>query len=115
MGMINVDDRYLLIIEVTDEDQTLHSFEFERKNKKTGEIMRDELGAPVKGVMYSQTAVVRLGRQVMEIKITLQEGQPVYPVGFYLVHPKSYVVDDFGKLKFGFDLILIPVSEAKGK
>ncbi|EEC0439655.1 heavy metal transporter, partial [Salmonella enterica subsp. enterica] len=46
MGMINVDDRYLLIIEVTDEDQTLHSFEFERKNKKTGEIMRDELGAP---------------------------------------------------------------------
>ncbi|EKC2492425.1 heavy metal transporter [Salmonella enterica] len=115
MSMINVDDRYLLIIEVGEEDQIINTFEYDKKNKKTGEIMLDPLGAPVKGVMYSQTAVVKLGRQVMEIKVPLEEGQPVYPVGAYLVDPRSYNVSNFGNLEFGFGLILIPLSEAKSK
>lgn len=110
MAMINVDDRDLLIIEVGEEDLNINIFEYEKKNKKTGEIMRDELGAPLKGVMYSQTAIVKLGRQVMEIKISLDEGQPVYPVGAYLVHPKSYNVSNFGNLEFGFSLILVPLK-----
>ena len=115
MGMVNVDDRHLLIIEVGEEDLNINKFEYDKKNKKTGELILDPLGAPVKGVMYSQTAIVKLGRQVMEIKVPLEEGQPLYPVGAYLVHPSSYNVSNFGNLEFGFGLVLIPVSETKTK
>lgn len=115
MGMVNVDERHLLIIEITEEDLKLNKFEYDKKNKKTGEVITDSLGAPVKGVMYSQTAIVKLGRQVMEIKVPLEEGQPVYPVGSYLVHPSSYNVSNFGNLEFGFGLILFPLTEVKNK
>lgn len=48
MGMVNVDERYLVIIEIEETDLEINKFEFERKDKKTGEVLLDGNGEPKK-------------------------------------------------------------------
>ncbi|EGI15956.1 helix-destabilizing protein (Single-stranded DNA-binding protein)(GPV) [Escherichia coli M605] len=115
MAMINIDERYLVIIEFEEDDVRVDSFEYEKKDKKTGQVKVDSLGVPVKGVMCSQVGLVKLGRQLIECKVPLDEGQPPYAAGKYLIHPSSYAVGDFGSLEFAFKLILIPLSDSKIK
>ncbi|HBB7784141.1 TPA: G5P family DNA-binding protein [Escherichia coli] len=115
MAMINIDERYLVIIEFEEDDVRVDSFEYDKKDKKTGQVVLDPLGAPVKGVMYSQVGVVRLGRQVIECKVPLDEGQPPYSAGKYLIHPSSYSVGNFGSIEFAFKLILLPLIDSKIK
>ncbi|EDU9608717.1 heavy metal transporter [Salmonella enterica subsp. enterica] len=115
MAMINIDERYLVIVEFEENDVRVDSFEYDKKDKKTGQVVIDSLGAPVKGVMYSQIGLAKLGRQVIECKIPLEEGQPPYSAGKYLIHPSSYTVGNFGSLEFSFKLILFPLSDSKVK
>ncbi|WP_230042093.1 G5P family DNA-binding protein [Escherichia coli] len=115
MAFINIDERYLVIIEFEEDDVRVDSFEYEKKDKKTGQVVVDSLGSPVKRVMYSQVGVVKLGRQLIECKVSLDEGQPPYAAGKYLIHPSSYTVDNFGSIKFAFKLILFPLSDLKIK
>lgn len=115
MGMINIDERYVVIIEFEEDDVRVDSFEYDKKDKKTGNVIVDALGAPVKGVMYSQVGVVKLGRQVIECKIPLDEGQLPYSAGKYLIHPSSYNVGSFGSIEFAFKLVLFPLNDVKPK
>lgn len=115
MGMVNVDERYLVIIEIEETDLEINKFEFERKDKKTGEVLLDGNGEPKKGLMFSQKVLARLGRQSIEIKIPLEEGQPAYSVGQYLIHPSTFKVGQYGDLIFGRDFILFPLTEVKSK
>ncbi|EBR2769144.1 heavy metal transporter [Salmonella enterica] len=114
MAMINVDERYLVIIEFEEGDVCVDSFEYDKKDKK-GNVVVDSLGSPVKKVMYSQKGLVKLGRQLIECKIPLEEGQPPYSVGKYLIHPSSYTVGSFGSLEFSFNIVLFPLSDLKLK
>ncbi|HFH0500533.1 TPA: single-stranded DNA-binding protein, partial [Salmonella enterica subsp. enterica serovar Onderstepoort] len=94
-------------------DLVINEFEFERKDKKTGEILFDSNGEPKKGLMFSQKVLARLGRQAIEIKIPLEQGQPAYPVGQYLIHPSTFKVGQYGDLNVGRDFILFPLTEVK--
>ncbi|EFH5818105.1 TPA: heavy metal transporter [Escherichia coli] len=115
MAMINIDERYLVIIEFEEDDVRVDSFEYDKKDKKTGQVVVDSFGTPVKGVMYSQVGVVKLGRQVIECKVPLDEGQQPYSAGKYLIHPSSYSVGNFGSIEFAFKIILFPLIDSKIK
>ncbi|EEU3019727.1 TPA: heavy metal transporter [Escherichia coli] len=115
MAMINIDERYLIIIEFEENDVRVDSFEYDKKDKKTGQVVVDSNGSPVKGMMYSQLGLVKLGRQVIECKVPLDEGQPPYAAGKYLIHPSSYAVGSYGSLEFAFKLVLFPLNDSKIK
>ncbi|HAG9930954.1 TPA: heavy metal transporter [Escherichia coli] len=115
MAIINIDERYLVIIEFEEDDVRVDSFEYDKKDKKTGQLVLDSNGSPVKGVMYSQVGVVKLGRQVIECKVPLEEGQPPYSAGKYLIHPSSYTIGNFGSIEFAFKLVLFPLNDVRSK
>lgn len=114
MAYVNIDERYLIKVEIEPEQVEILSREYDKKNKKTDEIIIKD-GQPVKGIMYSQKGYIHLGKQVIECKLGMSEGQLPYPAGLYLLHPATIKVDGFGGLDFGFETILIPLSEVKAK
>lgn len=59
-------------------------------------------------VFRSQTGMVRLGREVREIEISLGDEQAAYSPGEYNVLDSSYEVDRYGRLGIG-RLALEPV------
>ncbi|ECT5253040.1 heavy metal transporter [Salmonella enterica subsp. enterica serovar Panama] len=109
MAYVSIDERYLIRVEIEDNQVEIIQREYQKKDKDTkkptGEI----------GMLYSQMGYIYLGKQVIECKLGMQKDQPPYPAGMYLLHPATLKVDGFGGLDFGFDTILIPISEAKAK
>ncbi|AXC65200.1 TPA: heavy metal transporter [Salmonella enterica] len=109
MAYVNIDERYLIRVEIEENQVEVIQREYKKKDKETkqpnGEI----------GILYSQMGYIYLGKQVIECKLGMSEGQLPYPAGMYLLHPATLKVDNFGGLDFGFDTILIPISEAKAK
>ncbi|EBM0642708.1 heavy metal transporter [Salmonella enterica] len=115
MAYVNIDERYVMRFEVEPNQVDIIPFEYQKKDKKTGELLYKD-GEPVKATMYSQKMYIYLGKQIIECKVGLKEGQPPYPAGMYVLELSSSVkVDGFGSVEFGFDTILVPYSEAKGK
>lgn len=63
--------------------------------------------------MNEQYAYAWLGGDYPElIKISLEDGQPAYPAGFYTVHLSSFKVGEFNRLQIN-RLVLIPMEEKK--
>lgn len=62
--------------------------------------------------IYEQTAYAYLGGKFpVEMKLSLDEGQPAYIAGLYSVHSNSYVVNNFGGLELKrFGLLLESIS-----
>ncbi len=56
-------------------------------------------GKPSRNI-YEQTAYAYLGGKFpVEMKLSLDEGQPPYEAGTYTLHSSSYVVNNFGSLE----------------
>nr|WP_086940024.1 single-stranded DNA-binding protein [Thaumasiovibrio occultus] len=59
--------------------------------------------------IYEQIAYAYLGGKFpVEMKISLQDGQPAYKAGLYTVHPSSFLVNNFGGLeikRFGMQIL----------
>ncbi|HHR9067863.1 TPA: single-stranded DNA-binding protein [Salmonella enterica subsp. enterica serovar Birkenhead] len=116
MAMVTVDERYLIRFEVEPNQVDIIPFQYKKKNKETKEYEYDKDGNIVMGTMYSQKAYIYLGKQIIECKIALQEGQPPYSVGMHVLDPSASIkIDNFGGFEFGFDIVLVPYSEAKAK
>lgn len=62
--------------------------------------------------IYEQIAYAYLGGKFpVQMKLSLEEGQPAYAVGTYTVHSSSYVVNNFGGLELKrFGLLLEPLE-----
>jgi len=62
--------------------------------------------------IYEQTAYAYLGGKFpVEMKLSLDEGQPAYVAGEYAVHSSSYVVNNFGGLELKrFGLLITPLD-----
>lgn len=62
--------------------------------------------------IYEQTAYAYLGGKFpVQMKLSLEEGQPPYAAGEYTVHSSSYVVNNFGGLELKrFGLLIIPLD-----
>ncbi|ECO1010155.1 heavy metal transporter [Salmonella enterica subsp. enterica serovar Newport] len=114
MAYVNIDESYLVKVEIEESQVLIVPFEYEKKDKKTGEVIYKN-GEPVTGTMYSQPAYIYLGKQIIECKLGMQKDSVPYAAGMYLLHPRSIVVGNFGSLAFGFNTILIPLSEVKTK
>ncbi len=61
---------------------------------------------------YEQTAYAYLGGKFpVEMKLSLEEGQPAYAAGEYTVHSSSYVINNFGGLELKrFGLLITPLD-----
>jgi len=55
-----------------------------------------------------QDAVARVGDEVRRVTIPVPEGAEGYPVGDYVLSPRSFFVDNYGKL--GVRVILEPTK-----
>lgn len=107
MSLITVDSRYLMIVEIEDIDVSIQIRDFYKKDDDgnlTNELDRR---------FYYQVALLRKGRQNIEVQIPLKEGQPPYPVGEYLYHPNSFSVNKYGKLEMAYEQIIVPLPEQK--
>ncbi|ENU2135120.1 single-stranded DNA-binding protein [Salmonella enterica] len=109
MAYVNIDERYLIRIEIEPDQVEVIDREYAKKDKLTKKPTGET------GMLYSQKAYIFLGRQIIECKLSMEKGQPPYPAGNYLLHPATLKVDGFGGLDLGFNTILIPLSEAKAK
>lgn len=59
--------------------------------------------------LYSQVAFAHLGgRFPVEFSLSLQEGQPYYTEGRYVLHSSSFKVGQYGRLEFERNMILVP-------
>ncbi len=66
--------------------------------------------------LYSQVAFAHLGgRFPVEFSLPLEEGQPAYSAGMYVLHASSFKVGQFGRLEFERNLLLIPQSDSASK
>ncbi|MDN3610039.1 G5P family DNA-binding protein [Vibrio ostreicida] len=62
--------------------------------------------------IYEQTAYAYLGGKFpVQMKLSLEEGQPPYAAGDYTVHSSSFVVNNFGGLELKrFGMIIEPLE-----
>ncbi|NOJ25721.1 single-stranded DNA-binding protein [Vibrio coralliilyticus] len=62
--------------------------------------------------IYEQTAYAYLGGKFpVEMKLSLDEGQPAYAAGNYTVHSSSYAVNNFGGLELKrFGMLISPLE-----
>ncbi|EGU40197.1 single-stranded DNA-binding protein, partial [Vibrio scophthalmi] len=89
-----------LIIEVFKENECIDKFEgISQKNNKPF-------------CMLSQIGYAHVGGKFpKEFKIRLQEGQPAYVAGKYVLSVNSLVVGMRGDLEIGREMILLPYDE----
>ncbi|MGO2474217.1 MAG: single-stranded DNA-binding protein [Vibrio litoralis] len=68
-------------------------------------------GKPPRNI-YEQTAYAYLGGKFpVQMKLSLDEGQPAYVAGTYSVHSSSYVVNNFGGLELKrYGLLIEPLE-----
>lgn len=60
-----------------------------------------------------QTAAIEKGEDFpVPFRIRLGDGQPPYPPGHYLVDSSSFEVGQYGDLKIGRRVMLVPVAPA---
>ncbi|QIA63314.1 hypothetical protein GT360_07215 [Vibrio astriarenae] len=62
--------------------------------------------------IYEQTAYAYLGGKFpVEMKLSLEEGQPAYVAGNYTIHSSSFVVNNFGGLELKrFGMLIEPLE-----
>ncbi|ELM6646146.1 G5P family DNA-binding protein [Vibrio vulnificus] len=84
----------------------------ENEALKTRTIQGKE-GKPSRTI-YEQIAYAYLGGKFpVEMKLSLEEGQPPYVAGIYTVHSSSYVVNNFGGLelkKYGLTIEAVEIE-----
>lgn len=68
-------------------------------------------GKPPRNI-YEQTAYAYLGGKFpVQMKLSLDEGQPPYVAGTYSVHSSSYLVNNFGGLELKkYGLLIEPLE-----
>ena len=90
----------MLKIEVFPENVNIQSRTIPGKDGKPGRTI------------YEQIAYAYLGGKFpVEMKLSLDEGQPVYVAGDYTVHSSSFVVNNYGGLELKrFGLIIEPLE-----
>lgn len=68
-------------------------------------------GKPARNI-YEQIAYVYLGGKFpVEMKLSIEEGQPPYASGDYTVHSSSFTVNNFGGLELKrFGLLIEPLE-----
>ncbi|MGO2498402.1 MAG: single-stranded DNA-binding protein [Vibrio litoralis] len=68
-------------------------------------------GKPPRNI-YEQTAYAYLGGKFpVQMKLSLDEGQPAYVAGTYSVHSSSYLVNNFGGLELKrYGLLIEPLE-----
>lgn len=88
-----------LIIEIFKENEVIDSRTLPA-NEKRGEL-----------TLYSQVAYAHLGGKFpVETSVSLEDGQPAYAAGKYLVHQSSFRVGQYDRLEFDRKLILVPLD-----
>lgn len=91
----------MLKIEVFPEDERIST-----------RVIQGKDGKPPRNI-YEQTAYAYLGGKFpVEMKLSLEEGQPPYATGTYTVHSSSYLVNNFGGLELKRYGLLIEPLEA---
>lgn len=89
-----------LLIEIFKENEVIDVFE--GISQKNGKPFR----------MLSQIGYAHVGGKFpKEFKIRLQDGQPYWPAGKYLLGMNSLVVGMRGDLEIGREMFLIPVNQ----
>uniref|UniRef100_A0AAU8B508 DNA-Binding protein G5P n=1 Tax=Dulem virus 57 TaxID=3145768 RepID=A0AAU8B508_9VIRU len=97
---VNVKEAYLLTVEI---------FETSRVKERSG--VSEKTGKPWN--IRTQEAYVNLGGMYpTSFNVRLEEGQPKYPAGRYLVHPGSFKVSEYGDLKVD-NVVLVSFEEIK--
>ena len=63
--------------------------------------------------IYEQTAYAYLGGKFpVEMKLSLQEGQPAYASGNYTIHSSSFIINTYGGLELKrFGLLIDPIDK----
>ncbi len=116
MAKITLDTRDLLtvVVEEGDDIVEINKFSYQEKDKKTGEYLFNNDGSKkmIENESRIQKMLLERGRERIEIVVPVNEGQPPYPVGRYLIHPSFFKVDDRGAINTAraWDLKFIPVD-----
>lgn len=90
----------MLKIEIFEEDERLITRTIPGKEGKSPRTI------------FEQRAYAYLGGKFpVEMKLSLDEGQPAYAAGIYTVHSSSYVVNNFGGLELKrFGMLISPLE-----
>ncbi|MCW8336369.1 single-stranded DNA-binding protein [Vibrio paucivorans] len=85
----------------------------ENENIQTRSIPSKD-GKPPRTI-YEQTAYAYLGGKFpVEMKLSLDEGQPAYVAGNYTVHSSSFTVNGYGSLELKrFGMLIEPLEAPK--
>ena len=84
---------------------------FPEDEKITTRAIPGKDGKPPRNI-YEQIAYAYLGGKFpVQMKLSLEEGQPAYVAGTYSVHSSSYLVNNFGGLELKrFGLLIEPLE-----
>ncbi|ENF2632182.1 TPA: heavy metal transporter [Escherichia coli] len=120
MAKITLDTRDLLIVVVEEGDDVIevNTFSYQEKDK-TGEPVFNDDGSKkmVERESRIQKMLLERGRERIEIVVPVNEGQPPYSVGRYLIHPSYFKVNERGVINTArpWDLVFIPLDSKDGK
>ncbi|EED1928567.1 hypothetical protein EF220_RS24050 [Escherichia coli] len=115
MAKITLDTRDLLMVVVEEGDDVieLRIFSYQEKDKE-GEYLFNDDGSKkmVERESRIQKMLLERGRERIEIVVPVNEGQPPYPVGRYLIHPSYFKVNDRGAINTAkaWNLKFIPID-----
>ncbi len=116
MAKVTLDTRDLLtvLVEEGDDIVEINKFSYQEKDSKTGEYLFNDDGTKkmIERENFIQKMLLIRGRERIEIVVPLNEGQPPYPVGCYLIHPSYFKVNERGSINTArpWDLKFIPVD-----
>lgn len=115
MAKITIDDRDLITVTVEEGDDIVIPDRISyNKKDKNGDVVENEEGKVIKeerDIFYQKVLMCR-GRERIEFKLSLKEGQPAYPMGRYLIHPSFLKVNDRGNLNTAasWDIFIVPME-----
>lgn len=116
MAKITIDDRDLITVTIEEGDDIVipDRISYAKKDKKTGDVVEDSDGKVIKEErdIFYQKALMCRGRERIEFKLSLKEGQLAFPIGRYLIHPSFLKVNDRGNLNTAaaWDIFIIPLE-----